>query len=358
MKSNTIPATRLHNQLISLLKYKKPHDVVAWLGAVQAQDYLGSLWAIALRTNNATEKDIEQAIIRKEIIRTWPMRGTLHFVAAEDIKWMLALMTPRVLRNSAFRRKNLEIDDEVLEKSKRLCIKALQGGKQLTRLAMYQVLEAGGIHTSGQRGLHIFGHLAQIGVLCFGVREGKQPTLTLLDEWAPHAKSLPKDEAVATLVYRYFTSHGPATVQDLMWWSGLTTSEIKEGIAMNSSKLASETMNNKTYWFSKDIPNIQSDNDAVYLLPAFDEYVVSYKDRSDVLQTIHKQHINPGNNGMLSPTIVSNGQVIGTWKRNIKTKEVALILSPFAKLTHEEKMKIQNTTKRYSEFLNLPVTIQ
>src|SRR5262245_43986279 len=186
MTKSDIARLRLHNQRIAYATIEKPGDVVAWLGAVQAQDYLGALWAIGLRMRNAVEADIERALADRTIIRTWPMRGTLHFVAAADIRWMLELLTPRIAaNNSQLFLRYFDLDESAFARSKDLVARALQGGRQLTRNAMYKMLEAGGVSAASQHGRHILWRLAQDGLICFGPREGKRQTFVLLDEWAP-----------------------------------------------------------------------------------------------------------------------------------------------------------------------------
>ena len=188
---------RLYSQSIAPAVLEKPGDVVKRLGAVQAQDYLGALWAIGLRMKAATEKTIEQAICDRKIIRTWPMRGTLHFVAPEDVRWMLALLTPRIITNAARRHRQLELDAATFARSEILFTKALQGGRQLTRPEMMDVLEQDGISTAGQRGYHILWRAAQTGLICFGPRRGKQDTFLLLDDWLPDGKALSRDKSLA-----------------------------------------------------------------------------------------------------------------------------------------------------------------
>jgi hypothetical protein len=356
MKLTDIALLRLHNQHISRATHKTPADVVGWLGAVQAQDYLGAHWALGLRMKSATEKDIDRALVERSIIRTWPMRGTLHFVRADDAKWMLTLMATRVVKRAAYRAKQLGLDEVLFNRSKELFIKALQGGKQLTRDELYQVLEKGGISTTNYRGLHILGHHAQEALLCFGARQGKQQTFTLFNEWVSNSKEFDKDQALAEITVRYFTSHGPATIQDMMWWSGLTAVEIKAGIASVKSKLTSHMVEGKVYWMSKDMPSIKETH-PIYILPAFDEYFVSYKDRAAVLKEAYKQNVNPGSNGMLAPTIVSQGQIIGTWKRMIKKSSVVVTPLPFTKLSNREYEGFEEAAMRYGTFLQAFVTI-
>jgi len=216
---------RLANQGIANPSFAQPCDVVAWLGALQAQDYAGALWSVGLRMQKATVQAIEQAIADRTIVRTWPMRGTLHFVAAQDVRWLLKLLTPRMIAQTAGRYRQLELDEAVFARSQELFASALEGGKQLTRDEMYQVLEQAGIPTAGQRGYHFLVRAAQDGLICFGPPSGKQQTFVLLDEWIPPTKPFARDEALAELTKRYFASHGPATLQDLMRWAGITASD-------------------------------------------------------------------------------------------------------------------------------------
>ncbi len=358
-----IPLHRLHNQRIASTAFKKPGELVKWLGAVQAQDYLGALWGVGLRTENATEKDVEQALAERTILRTWPMRGTLHFVAAEDARWMLKLMTPRVLAASAGRlQKQFDLDEAVFARSRDVLISTLQGGRQLTRNAMYQVLEDAGISAAGQRGLHILWRLAQEGLICFGAREGKQHTFVLLDEWVPGARRLEREEALAELVRRYFTSRGPATVQDFVWWSGLTAADAAAGLEMIKEDMLSEvidrkTIDRKTYWLSSSTPTAEKASSTAYLLPAFDEYTVAYTDRSAVLPPVNMRQVFT-TNGIFNPIMVLDGQVVGIWKRTLGKKSVAVALSPFNALEKTGEAAFTRAARRYGAFHGLPVVLE
>ncbi len=242
---------RLHHQRLAATNFEDPAEPVRWLGAVQAQDYLGSLWAIALRTRAATERMVERAIAERAIVRTWPMRGTLHFVAAEDVRWMLELMTPRVVAASAGRlAREYGLDERAFGRSREVVARALEGGRRLTRDALYRTLESARVSTAGGRGLHITWRLAHDGLICFGPREGRQHTFVLLDEWIPGARRMARDEALAELARRYFISHGPATVHDFAWWSGLLLSDAAEGLGMAGSELASFDLADRKYWAS------------------------------------------------------------------------------------------------------------
>ena len=344
---------RLHSQRIAGAPFETPGEVVSWLGAIQAQDYLGALWAVGLRTRSAIESDIEKALAERTIVRTWPMRGTLHFVAAADVRWMLELMTPRVLAANARRlQKEYELDETVFARGREVFIRALQGGRQLSRNAMYQVLEDAGIPAAGQRGLHIVWWLAQEGLLCFGAREGKQQTFVLLDEWIPDARRLDREEALARLARRYFTSRGPATVQDFAWWSGLAPADAAAGLEAVRSELAHEVIGRRTYWFSPVA--IEDPASPAYLLPAFDEYTVAYTDRSAVIRPEHARQTYSGN-GIFYPTMIYDGQVVGTWKRTLSKNAVTVMPTPFNPLKKTQEKAFTKAARRYGEFLGLAV---
>jgi hypothetical protein len=326
------------------------------MGVVQAQDYLGALWAIGLRMQSATEAAIEQALADRSIVRTWPARGTLHFVAAADVRWMLELLTPRIVRRSAGRFRQLDLDDDTFARSRDLFIHALQGRKQLSRDAMYQVLESAHISTAGQRGIHILWRLAQEGLICFGTREGKQQTFALLAEWVSLAKTMARDEALAELARRYFTTHGPATLHDFVWWSGLTTSDASVGLEMAKPHLVPEVIDGQTYWLPLSIPTAIDTSPTAYLLPAFDEYLVGYKDRNAILDPMYVKQTNAGG-GMLSPTIIIDGQVVGTWKRTLKKGLVVITPRWFTLLKKAQKHTFTLAALQYGAFLELPVVL-
>ena len=280
MKESTILMQRLVNQNILEPEFDKPDDLVRWMTAVQAQDFLSSLWAIGIRVKNACETDIEDAITDKSIVRTWLLRGTLHFVSSQDIRWILDLISPRIIAgNAKSLEKNLQLDNNVFQKSCEVIIKALEGGKYLIRKDLYNVLKSADISVSDMRGIHILHRLALEGVICFGPRNGKQHTFVLLDEWIPKTRIMGRDNALAELAFRYFNSHGPSTLQDFRWWSGLTDSDARTGLDKNRSKLVSEDIKNQTYWFSSNIKDTDDSYPTSQLLPNFDEYIVGYKDR-------------------------------------------------------------------------------
>jgi hypothetical protein len=357
MTARDIAYSRLINQQIASAKRKTPSEIVALLGAMQAQDYLGVLWAIGLRCPNVTEADVERAIADRTIVRTWPLRGTLHLVAAADVRWMLELSAPRAIASSSRRQRQLELDNNIIDRIKALFANALQGGKQMTRDELYALLEAKRISSAGQRGSHILSCLAHDGLICFGARKGKQPTFTLLDEWAPDAKRLQRDEALAELARRYFTGHGPATLQDFTWWSGLKASDAKTGLEMVASSLKQEAVDAKVYWEARESSPSLAESPTAFLLPGFDEYMLGYTDRSAVLDPQQAQKLLPDNNGRFLGTMILNGCVVGTWKRELSKKATAVTMQPFNLLKKAEKQAFEVAAERYGEFIGLPVCL-
>ncbi|MGH9900439.1 MAG: winged helix DNA-binding domain-containing protein [Pyrinomonadaceae bacterium] len=355
MASLDIARRRLHHQQIARSKFERPGEVVGWLGAVQAQDYLGSLWAVGLRTRGAVETEVERALADRTIIRTWPMRGTLHFVAAADVRWMLELLTPRVVAGSRRRHQQLGLDEATFARGKKLFARALRGGRQMTRGALYELLEAAHISPAGGRGLHILSRLAQDGLICFGTREGRQQTFALLDEWAPAAKTLERDEALAELAARYFEGHGPATPQDFAWWSGLTAADAGAGLEMVKAQFIREVIDGQTYWLPAPTPPVKDRSPTAYLLPVYDEYTVAYKDRGAVLDP---RHAKEAGNGIFSPTIVVDGRIVGTWKRTLRKDTLVITPSPFAKLDEAETRALATAAERYGRFLGLPAVVR
>jgi len=350
-----IPSQRLLNQRIASPAQNAPSDVVASLAGIQAQDYSGALWAIALRLPDATEASIKRAIADRTIIRTWAMRGTLHFVAASDARWILELLAPRMIAKSLSRNRQLELTGAIFVRIEKILVKALQGGRNLTRDAAYQLLERARISTSGQHGIHILWHLAQQRVICFGTHAEKQPTFVLLDEWLPPIKKRESDEALPELARRYFSSHGPATLRDFAWWSGLKVSDAKAGLEMISPHVVQHTVGGVVYWMSRDTQATRQVAATVNLLPSFDQFLIGYKDRSASLEPRHADKITPGGNGMMMQAVLNHGRVVGTWRRAFEKNTVAVTASFFASPNKDETRAFAGAAERYSQFLGVPI---
>lgn len=349
-----LPSRRLLAQRIAGEPAGSPEALARAMGALQAQDYQQALWALGARLPGSTAGDVERAFAEGRILRTWPMRGTLHVVPAEDAKWMLALSTPRILAGDGRRMAQLELDEGVLARCEALFADALRGRRLLPRPEMMRLLEDAGIPTRGQRGYHILWRLAQTGLLCVGPMQDKQQTFVLLDEWVPRSRTLAREEGLVELARRYFGSHGPATVADFAWWAGLTLRDARAGLEGAKAGLAEEKAGGESFWGPTALPAPGDRRPAgTYLLPGFDEYLLGYKDRSAVLPPEHANRIVPGNNGIFLPMIVVAGRIVGTWKRRFLKGAVEVSLVPFQPL-EGGKEEVLAAVERYGAYFELP----
>ena len=279
---------RLSNQRIALQTFQKPDDVVWWLGAVQAQDYTAAKWAVAQRTKGITDSAVDQAFDKGEILRTHVMRPTWHFVSPEDIRWLLELTAPRVHAANAYQYRRLELDKTIFKQRNAALTKALRDGQQFTRADLASVLQHAGIEANDLLRVTYLILSAELdGILCSGARRGKQFTYALLDERVPVTKTLSRGEALAELTRRYFTGHGPASDEYFVWWSGLTRADVRSGIEMVRPQLGQDVINDRTYWFAASMTTAKVSQQAAYLLPNYDEYIVGYTDRSAIFDLSH-----------------------------------------------------------------------
>ena len=354
MRTSDLAFQRLHAQHLLKPDFDSPADVVRWFGAVQAQDYLASLCAIGLRMRRGTEATVEEAIASKSIVRTWPMRGTIHFVPPEDARWMLRLMARRGIGSNGAMYRRLGLTEAVFALAHKVVAGALQGGQQLTRSEIYRVLEGSGVRTAGeQRGLHILGYLAREALICFGPRRGKQHTFTLLEEWLPAGRQLKDDEALAELAGRYFASHGPATSQDFAWWSGQTLKDARAGLDAVRTALYAQSVDGQEYWSGFDPKSLAPAAGQACLLPAFDELTVGYKDRRALFGGASTAA--PG--VALGPSIILDGRMVGSWKRTLTKEAVAVEVRLFAPINKRQQAGLASAACRYGEFLGVPARL-
>ena len=355
-QAHPVARARLRRQGIDETRFDAPAEVVDWMLAMQAQDYLGALWAIGLRMREATEAAVEQAVAERRIVRTWPMRGTLHFVAAADVRWLLALLAPRSIARDRLRLPRQHgLDDAAIAHARKVTERLLAKEGALTREALYARWEAAGIATARQRGINLVGRLAQDGVLCHGIRQGRQHTYVLLDEWVPAAPPVPRDEALARLALRYLRSRGPATAQDLAWWSGLTVKDAQAAIASVAGELHADTVGGTTYW-CMDVGAGEAASPSLHLLPPFDEFLVAYADRSAALAPALNRSI-VGINGLLSPCIVVDGHVVGRWSRRLVGEAVRVAPELLAKPPRGIAREVRREAARYAAFVGRPLQL-
>jgi hypothetical protein len=327
-----------------------PVEAVRRLGAVQAQDLPGALTSVALRTAARRRKDVEVALDDGEIVRTWPMRGTLHLLAADDLRWMLELLASRALTALTARWKQLGLTGPDAERARELVTATLAGGR-MRRADLLTAIDDGGVSTAGQRGYHLLGYLARTGTLCLGPTDGAGEQLfVLIDDWVPAAPRPPRDEALGELARRFFLGHGPATVHDLARWAGLPLRDVRAGLATARPQLATLDVDGVEHLLDPEVPDrlaaCREEADDVVLLPGFDEFVLGYRDRSTVLAPEFAERIVPGNNGMFRPTVVLGGQVIGTWQWTGRGGNRVVTATPFTSFPASVEARIRDAAAR------------
>lgn len=350
MLPKQILSIRLFNHQLTTRGFRDPKNLVAWFGAMQAQDYPSSKWAIGTRIENYTSQKIEHAIAKGELVRSWVMRGTLHITSTEDIGWMLDLLAPRIIQASAGRNRQLELDDSTFHKSHGLLWKKLQGGQSYTRNELAEIYEGVGISPKGQRLYHMLHRAALEKLICFGPLKEKQQTFVLFDNHVKTSSEKSRGEALNELAKRYFQSHGPATLNDFTWWSGLTKTDARKGLESIKTLLQNETIDGEAYYFSSFEEKSPDANETTFLLPAFDEYVIAYRDRKAMLTGKNSRQVI-STNGIFYPVIVYRGEVIGTWRRTIKKNQVIVELKPFEKLTKLQASGITQTAESFAGFV-------
>lgn len=349
MNTTDLLQIRLHNQLLTETTLTKPQDIVAYMGAMQSQTFELAKWAIGVRLADTTNTDVEQAINTGKIVRTHILRPTWHFVAAEDIHWMLELSTPRVKPMFLGYGKSLGLDPAFVTKACGKLEKILRDENHLTRQELVDAFKIEGIETNVDIVNYLMGLAEQDRIVCNGRLKGNKQTYALLDEWVPTTCSLPKEEAIERLVRRFFVSHGPATLHDFVWWSGLTLTDARKAIDALQKDFISEEINGRTFWMKNDLQQPIDPAPSALLLPPFDEFVVSYKDRSEIVKDKHYAKVMT-KNGLFSPTVMYNGEIIGSWKRITKKTMVDTEITFFERTNKKQRDLFIKASLHYSDF--------
>jgi len=349
MNITDIITHRLINQQLAVSKFTTPKELVGWMGAMQAQDYNQAKWAIGVRLPHLTELQIEQAFNQGDFLRTHLMRPTWHFVSADNIYWMLQLTAPQIKSVLNSRHRELGITERLVSKSHEVLVDALSGNKSMTREELLHELQKENIPTDLQSASHFMLRAEIDGIICSGVTKGKKQTYALLSERVPVKKTLPKEEALAQLAKSYFASHAPATLADFVWWSGLSVADARRGLEINKSELNSSSIGSDTYWSAHSEKAVEKLPDSVYLLPAFDEFLISYKNRSAIITADnHKKAISE--NGIFRPVVLVNGQISGLWKRTFKKDTAVIETEYFRPHNKSEERQITNAAEAFGRF--------
>jgi len=350
MNQNDIANLRLISQQIAKTNFKTAKEIVGWMGGMQAQDFHMAKWAIGLRLKNVREQNVDAAISSGEILRTHLLRPTWHFVSADDIYWMINLTAPRIKSFMKGRNKQLELSEKVFKECNSIIQKALRNDNHLTRKELLNEINKAKISTDNNRGSHILMNSELDGIICSGRIKERQITYALLDERIPKTKAIDKEEALAKLAARYFESHCPATLQDFIWWSGLSVTDAKLGLELIKSNFISKKINTGEYWFRDSFSFSKKQKESIFLLPAFDELLISYKDRSAAIIFEHQKKAF-SNNGIFWPVIIADGIAVGTWKREIK-KDKIIIETSFFDQQNINPESIQKEADKLGYFLN------
>lgn len=349
MNKSEIARARLFNQQIAATNFTRPEEIARWFGAMQAQDYAMAKWALGVRLPGATAAGVEEALADGRILRTHVMRPTWHFVAAADFRWLVALSAPQLRSTSAGTMRSFGLDAQICRKSGDLIARMLEGGRHLTRREIMAELKNSGIDSDNYRASYLMFAAEIDGLVCSGAARGRDQTYALLDERVPPGDDLSRDEALARLTKRYFTSHAPATLKDFVWWSGLPVKDARKGLAIIEPRIKTEEIDGQIYYLPKDFMIPQAPIDSVYLLPAFDEFMVAYKDRSAALDQAKTKEAITGN-GIFKPVIVANGKIAGVWKRAFKKDAVVVEKTLFDGSGDFETAVFESKAREYAAF--------
>lgn len=349
-----LTALRLAAQRISSSQFASAADVVRWMLAMQAQDLSGARWSVGLRWPGSTDAAVEAALASGEIVRSWPMRGTLHLTAPEDLGWMLDIAVLRQATTAAKRRADLGIGAAELSRAGEIAAGLMVGGRAVRRDVVLEEWERAGIPTARQRGYQLLWNLAHLKVVVFGPPDGRHPTFALFDDWITASRTLSGDEALGEFATRYFRSHGPATVRDFAWWASLTLGAARTGLAIAEPGLEEHQIDGVAYFSA---PGLEPDRSRVHALSGFDEYLLGYQDRSAALEPEFAGRIVPGNNGIFLPTVLAGGRVVGTWKRVDGSRTTRIDVSPFRTLPTSTQVGFRSAIARYAAFTGRPTSV-
>ncbi|HOZ87223.1 MAG TPA: winged helix DNA-binding domain-containing protein [Bacteroidia bacterium] len=356
MNTVDIAKLRLASHGLAGNTFTSPAECVSYLGAMQAQDLSMAKWALGTRVKNSSETQVNQALDEGEIIRTHVLRPTWHLVSPKNIYWMLALTAPRIRATMNSSDKQLGLTEKIFDKSNAVIEKAFEKKEDLTRDELIGALNKAGIATNDNRASHLFVHAELCGLLCSGRSKGLKSTFALLEKRVKKTKSLSKEEALAKLATLYFKSHGPASVHDFIWWSGLSPVDSKIALESVRKELQELKTGEQILFMAASVSAPPTKKATFHLLPGFDELVISYKDRSAAITAgHHKRAIS--SNGIFNPTIMVNGHAAGTWKRSFIKNQVIIAPAFFTEPSKAQKHQVKKAAAAYGRYLNKEVKL-
>jgi hypothetical protein len=319
------------------------------------------MWSLGLRTGR-TRDEVGAAFESGQILRTWPMRGTLHVLPGIDAHWMIQHLGARALRGAEARRQFLGLAEEDADRAAEILREALAGGGAMTRAECVGALEAAGIPSAGQRAYHLLWYASQNGVTCVGPQRGKDQTFVLLDDFAPPGPDLDRPTALAVIAERFVRSHAPVSAHDLARWADLTMTDARAGLAA-AAGVVQLTIDGRDLFVTEALLDAATGDShptgalPARALPGFDELVLGYRDRTAQLDADHEGLVVPGGNGVFSNTLVVDGRVVGTWKRRELAGAVDIVASPFARITETDRRRLVESLDEYAAYLGKPSRI-
>ena len=342
---------RLRSQQLVNPVFNDPRELVAWMGAVQGQEYNMAKWAVGLRLKKPDIRKVEEALEKGEILRTHVLRPTWHLVVAEDIRWMLKLSAKRVKLAYDSYWKNHGISEALYIKSLEVIMRALEGNRCLTRQEIGGVLNQAGSVVADDLVKYFLGRAEVDGVVCSGVDKGNKRTYALLEERVPPMKELHKEEALAKLAIKYFRSHSPASLLDFIWWSGLSITEAKQAVGLIDEELITERIEGTDWLIHESCGRNIRAKRVVHLLPSYDEYLISYKDRSMMLEPeYYSKAFNTF--GIFHPVILYNGKIVGNWNKSARKKQFEIESSFFVPNVDVKEEELVEAKERFRVFNN------
>jgi len=336
-------------------------QVVTDVCGIQTQETEAGALSIRVRCAELTANDIIHAQIEdRSIIRTWTMRGTLHLVAADDLRWLLSLLGPVFIRSSRKRRLDLGLDEETGERGVSVLRELLGERGPLTKAEIAENLSAKGIPMDGQASIHLIGLAALQGLVCYGPDMGRKNTFVLLEDWLGKKIEIPAENGIDELARRYLTAFAPATVDDFASWSGLGIRECRTAWE-KLAQLVEVKLRDSTAWMLKyqleELNTSTENKPVVRLLPRYDTYLLGYADRSLIIDPEHVKRIYPGG-GLLHPALLVDGKVAGMWKINRKRDHIEVQVESFGILSREVRQELETEVKELAYFYGLPTVMK
>ena len=351
MTPKEVIALRLLKHQILETSFTKPEEIVSYYGAMQAQDWSMAKWALGLRLPHLKEINIEDKFNDGKILRTHLLRPTWHFVTPENIRWILMLTSPRVHQSNKLHYKKFGLDAKLFSKAEKIIEKTLRGNNYLTREELTHHLEKNKVKGDRITLTYIMMHAELESLICSGPRKGKQFTYALIEERVPVVKPISKAVALEKLTFIYFNSRGPATVKDYAWWSGLTLTEARSGVEMLSGELMKEKVEGEEYFYKPHaIPNLKGAQ-TTFLIPDYDEYVISYKDRSFYHHPKWKESEAISNANYFHAVAV-DGYFGGTWSKKSIANKPQVEVQPFKSLSRLQLSMVDRAIKKYQSFFS------